>query len=278
MMLAMHGNNKADIAGQPLAPSRLMCIATHHKAGTIWIKRVIRSLSRAIDVPWIGIWSDRQMAKVPGSGRAFLCNWAGMFPDDLWTSTETAFLHVIRDPRDVLLSGCAYHQTAGRKGEQFLHVARVDLEGRTYQQHLNGLSGHKDKLLFEMQNKHEETLSQMRDWPYGDPRCVELRYEDLMVDTDCIAMRRAFGALGLQGAEIDTGVQAFWDNSLFGGLADRQDRKGRLKDHISSGGRLRRWQSEMPRSVGRVYAERYGDDLIALGYEHDNSWVDRLVA
>lgn len=274
----MQGNSQADTGGLSLAPSRLMCVATHHKAGTIWIKRVIKSLSKAIGVPWIGIWSDRQMRKVPKTGRAFLCNWAGMFPDDLWTSTETAFLHVIRDPRDVLLSGCSYHQTAGLKGEQFLHIAREDLNGRTYQQHLNDLSDHKEKLLFEMRNKHAQTLMEMRAWPYGDPRCIELRYEDLMVDTQCNAMRRAFGALGLQGGEIDSGVQAFWENSLFGGLADRQDHKGRLKDHVRSGGRLRRWQSEMPRSVGQTYADRFGDDLIALGYEQDKSWVDQLVA
>ncbi len=271
-----HSTNKAGV-GAP-APARLMCIATHHKGGTIWIKRTIMALSRAISVPWIGIWSANNLDRVPGNGRAFLCNWAGSFPPALWSSPETAFLHVIRDPRDILLSGCAYHQTAGVKGERFLHVARDDLDGRTYQEHLNALDSTTDKLLFEMANKHAETIREMRAWPYDDRRSIDLRYEDLMSDTNCSAIRQALATLGLQSDEVDRGVQAFWDNSLFGGLADASARKGRLKTHVASGGQLRRWERELPRSVGRAYADRYGDDLIALGYEHNNTWVDQLAA
>jgi len=275
-MVTVQDNNVVGAETLFSAQPRLMCIATHHKAGTIWIKRVIRALSKEIGVPWVGIWSDRQLGKVPGTGRAFLCNWAGSFPAELWSSAETAFLHVIRDPRDVLLSGCSYHLTGPVKGEQFLHVPREDLDGRSYQQHLNALQDRNDQLLFEMNNKHAETLSEMRAWPYGDPRSCELRYEDLMADTECIAMRRAFAALGLQGEEIETGARAFWDNSLFGGLSDRNARKGRLKDHVRSGGKLRRWEKELPRPVGRAYADRFGEDRIALGYEQDTAWVDRL--
>ena len=246
-----------------------MCIATHHKAGTVWIKSVIRSLSKAIGVPWIGIWSDRQMGKVPASGRAFLCNWDGVFPQPLWGSTETAFLHVIRDPRDVLLSGCRYHHTAGPKGERFLHTPREDLGGLTYQEHLSGLATEDEKLLFEMENKHAETLGQMRGWPWGDARCTELRYEDLMQDEESSLFSRALEHLGLNPDEVQTGARAFWDNSLFGGL--QTPRAG----HVASGA-IRRWATELPRGIGEIYAERFGQDLIALGYENDNSWVNRL--
>lgn len=277
-MASVHMDNQIDAGGLTVNPARLMCVATHHKGGTIWIKRVIMALSKALGLPWIGIWSPRQLSDVPAKGRAFLCNWAGTFPDDLWNSRETAFLHVIRDPRDILLSGCAYHHTAPEKGEKFLHTPREDLGGATYQAHLSRLSDPEDKLLFEMRNKHAQTVKEMRAWPYGDPRCAELRYEDLMADTDCIAIRDAFGALGLRGTEVDAGVRAFWDNSLFGGLAQAKDRKGRLKTHVRSNGQLRRWQRELPRRVGRAYADEFGDDLIALGYERDRSWVDRLGA
>lgn len=264
--------------GNPSGLPRLMCVVTHHKAGTIWIKRVIKSLAQSMGVPWIGIWSERRLSKIPKMGRAFLCNWDGALPAALWASVETAFLHVIRDPRDVLLSGCAYHQTAPPEGEKFLHCPRADLDGQTYQQHLNSLPDRNQKLLFEMSNKHAETLSQMRAWPFGDPRSCELRYEDLMADTKCVHIRRAFGTLGLRGKDLDLGVQAFWNNSLFGGLAGRTTQTGRLRGHIQSGGRLRRWEQELPRSVGQAYAERFGDDLIALGYEKDTSWVGRLAA
>lgn len=255
-----------------------MCIATHHKGGTVWIRRVVRQLSHAIGVPWVGIWSERQLDKVPARGRAFLCNWHGRFPAALWDDPDTAYLHVIRDPRDVLLSGCAYHLTAAPEGERFLHQPRADLEGKTYQQHLKALGDPAARLLFEMENKHAETLAEMRAWPWGDPRCAELRYEDLMQDNDGTLFGRALERLGLAGGELQAGVRAFWDNSLFGGLGNGRARAGRLAGHIASAGRLARWKSELPRAVGRAYADRFGDDLIALGYARDHRWVQALPA
>jgi hypothetical protein len=251
--------------------ARLMCIATHHKGGTIWIKRSVMALSRAIGVKWHGIWSDKQMDRVPDSGRAFLCNWNGYFPKPLWDSDETAFLHVIRDPRDILLSGCAYHQHAGPKGEAFLHRKRKDLAGLTYQQHLNALETRQEKLLFEMENKHAETVAQMRAWPWGDPRIAELRYEDLIEDHACAGYAAALTGLGLAPGEVEQGRQAFWDNSLFGGASPATARPG----HVASGA-ARRWERELPRRVGEFYAESFGADLIALGYETDFDWVARL--
>lgn len=256
--------------------ARLMCIATHHKAGTVWIKRVVRQLARSLGLPWVGIWSERQLDRVPARGRAFLCNWHGRFPSAIWAREDVAFLHVVRDPRDVLLSGCAYHLKAGEKGERFLHVPRADLGGRSYQQHLNALEDPQARLLFEMENKHAETVAEMRAWPWGDPRVAELRYEDLMQDRDGSRFERALALLGLDAAERRAGRAAFWDNSLFGGLQDKTARDGRLEDHIASAGRLARWKTELPRAVGRVYAERFGADLIALGYAKDMNWVDDL--
>ena len=78
--------------------ARLMGIVTHHKGGTVWIKRVIRALSAEIGVPWTGIWSDKRKDHIPAEGRAFLCNWSGWLPQSLWQSGEFAALHVVRDP------------------------------------------------------------------------------------------------------------------------------------------------------------------------------------
>ncbi len=258
--------------------ARLMGIVTHHKGGTVWIKRVIRALSTEIGVPWTGIWSDKRKDHIPSQGRAFLCNWSGWLPKSLWQSGEFASLHVVRDPRDILLSGCAYHQTAGPKGERFLHEPRADLAGRTYQEHLLALRDPNEQLMFEMENKHAVTMAEMRAWPWGNAHNVELRYEDLMQDRDGLRFGDALTRLGLAPNEVLAGIRAFIDNSLFGGLARQEDRQGRLATHIRSGGKLQRWRDELPAEVGRAYARRFGGDLIALGYETDDSWVDTLLA
>lgn len=260
------------------AQKRLICVATHHKTGTIWIKRVVMAMSDRLGIPWHGIWGRKQLDKVPETERAFLCNWSGRFPKELWDRDDTVFLHVIRDPRDVLLSGCVYHHTAPVEGEEFLHKPRKDLGGITYQTHLNSLTCQADKLLFEMENKHATTVKEMRNWDYTRPGNTELRYEDLIADDRCVLFGNALMKVGFAPDEVDIGTEIFWQNSLFGGLKKAKARKGRLSEHILSDGRLARWQTEMPRAVGEVYAARYQDDLVALGYEKDASWVETLRA
>ncbi len=257
---------------------RLMCVSAHHKSGTVWIKRVLREVRKKRGIPLIGIWADRHLPRVPEEGRAFLVNWAGYFPKEIWARSDVGFLHLIRDPRDILLSGCAYHQKASEKGEKFLHQPRKDLNGKTYQEHLKSLPTQHDKLVFEMMHKHAQTVSEMRDWPWDDPRVAELRYEELMQDRSCRMARASFAKVGLADEDLDTAVEAFYDNSVFGGLSDPKARKGRLNKHITSNGMTNRWRQELPRSVGALYAKHFGDDLIALGYETDISWVDGLEA
>ncbi len=226
---------------------RLMCLATHHKGGTVWMKQIVMALSKAWGIPWIGIWSERQLSKVPDTGRAFLVNWHGTFPKELWDNPECGFLHVVRDPRDILLSGCQYHQTAGPKGEGFLHTPRTDLGGRTYQEHLNALETFEEKLLFEMHNKHAETLAEMDAWPYDHPRQVTVRYEDLMQDMDGDLFADAIQIWGLSEEETQSAVETFWSKSLFGGQARSLARTG----HVQSG-KIERWRSELPNSVLQV--------------------------
>ena len=257
---------------------RLMCFATHHKSGTVWMRRTIQAMSHAFGMDWLGIWRDEAMSKVPEEGRAFLVNWAGYFPPELRERDDVAFVHIIRDPRDILLSGCVYHHFAGREGEKWLHLPRTDLGGKTYQQHLNAIEGDEAKLMFEMQGKHAETVAEMRAWPWGDPRIFELTYEDLMQDTDCTLFGAAMAHLGFEGDELETAKRLFWEQSLFGGMANIDDRPRHLMGHVASEGALRRWETELPPAVAQVYAERHGADLAALGYEQDNGWLARLRA
>lgn len=251
---------------------RLMCLATHHKGGTIWMKHVVKSLALAWDMPWIGIWSERQIAAVPNEGAAFLVNWNGYFPDAIWDQEDAAFFHVIRDPRDVLLSGCQYHHYAGVKGERFLHQPLPEYDGMTYQEKLNTIASYDEKLLFEMAGKHAQTVSEMRAWPTDHPNQITVHYEDLIQDTDAKHFKNALNVWKLDALRTAEAGAAFVDNSLFGGAAEKN---ARVAQHVQSTS-TSRWMREMPRSVGAQYAKDFGDDLIALGYEKDTSWVDTL--
>lgn len=253
------------------ADTRLMCLATHHKGGTVWMKQVVKGLSALWNVPWIGIWNDRRVKQIPDDGPAFLVNWHGHFPQSLWDRDDARFLHIIRDPRDVLLSGCAYHQHAGPEGEAFLHTPRADLGGLTYQQALVAIVDPTEKLLFEMREKHAQTVAEMRAWPYEDPRSMTIRYEDLMQDVDGQVFRRAMAHWGMDPELQDAANTVFWNNSLFGGLSEAGARAG----HVQSG-QIGRWGRELPETVAQTYVHEFGDDLISLGYETSHDWIHQV--
>ena len=96
-------------------PRHLMGMVTHHKCGTIWMKRILRDMSAKWDIPMVGMWSKFALNRLPKTGSAFVVNWSGWFPEDLWQMREFRSVHLIRDPRDVLLSGCQYHHFAPKE-------------------------------------------------------------------------------------------------------------------------------------------------------------------
>jgi len=256
------------------APPRILCVGTHHKTGTVWMRRVWRLIGEALDIPFVPVHNPAKWQKIPDTGRAIVVNWAGAFAPDLFDMPEARFLHIIRDPRDVLLSGARYHETSPGRQERFLHGARADLDGRSYQEHLQALSTAEAKLEFEMQNMHLKTLKEMLAWPYGHPRAMDLRYEDLIADHNCAIFIDVLRFFGFDQAEIEIARQIYYDNSLFGGLATDSG-TGRTATHVSSG-KARQWPSTLPPESAERYLDRHGDDLITLGYESDHGWLSRL--
>ncbi|PWJ22094.1 sulfotransferase domain-containing protein [Jannaschia seohaensis] len=259
-----------------IAP-RIFCVGTHHKTGTLWMRAVFRRLATRLGVEKRVVFPSTRK-RIPPRERIFLFSWSSTFPDDLLARPDARILHVIRDPRDVLLSGMRYHRHAPVKGEQFLHVPRDDLAGRTYQEHLNALPDDLARLRFEMDEKHALTLSEMLAWDYTAPNRVETRYEDLIADVDCTLFRDRLRNLGLTEPEVAMGVEIFWKNALFGGLARPEDRIERVAKHVASG-RAGQWRTRLPRPIAEAYAERYGEALVTLGYaEHPTRWLSDLRA
>ncbi|KUP94377.1 sulfotransferase [Tritonibacter horizontis] len=256
------------------APPRILCIGTHHKTGTVWMRRVWRLIGAALDIPFVPVHNPAKWTKIPPTGRVIVVNWAAAFAPELFDQPDARFVHIIRDPRDVLLSGARYHETSPGRQERFLHGARDDLAGKSYQEHLQALDSAEAKLAFEMQNMHQKTLTEMLAWPYGHPRALDLRYEDLIADTDCNQFVAALQFFGFDQAEIATARQIYHDNSLFGGLRTDSG-TGRTATHVNSGA-ARQWPEALPAATAALYLERHGADLITLGYETDKKWLSRV--
>lgn len=267
------GTTRPRHAAKKMTPGRLICVGTHHKTGTIWMRKVFRAISNEMGIPFMQMYRSKRMADIPQSGPCIIVNWSSSFPKELKEHPEARFIHIIRDPRDVLLSGLRYHRVAGLGNEKFLREKRKEWGGKNYQDHLNSLPSEHDQMLFEMGEKHDKTLQEMLAWDYKHPHSFELAYEDLIEDTDCAIFRKTLEKIGAPGLDIDKAVQIYWNLSLFGGLAKKEDRSERQNLHVSSG-KPAQWVEKLPRDIAEIYVERYGADLKTLKYEKSLKWVD----
>jgi hypothetical protein len=171
-------------------------------------------------------------------------------------------LHLIRDPRDVILSGVSYH---AHSDESWLHQPQPQFGGRSYQQQLNSLD-EIGRFRMELERSAATSIDEMRTWNYQDDRFFELKYEGLFEDEDDKLARAALTFLSFDERDMVSALGAFHDHSLRGKLIPADHR------HIRSG-RPRQWRDQYRRIHGEMFLDQLGDCLLELGYERDHSWV-----
>lgn len=240
-------------------------VATHHKTGSVWMRTVFKSIATETGVPFINLSKKRVLdaERLPESAILFSdhsdfsgCAWILDHP-------RSRIMHVIRDPRDVIISAMHYHRKAK---EAWLHLPRKGLGGMTYQQKLNRLPDDRARYLFEMERTSRRVIRDMQKWDYGRPNSLECRYEDMIADVGMELVSEILLHLGFEAGELEACRQIFWKNSLFGEL------RGSQSVHIRSGA-LRQWPEMFDASLAAAFLEQFPDALVQLGYEPDNSWT-----
>ena len=158
-------------------------VATHHKTGTVWMSTVFKAIANDIDAEYVDFWSrDGQVAdalKAP----FILFNYHSDFRghSDILSREDVRILHLIRDPRDVLISAMHYHK---KSNETWLHEPVPGYDDVTYQRRLNALATRFEQYVFEMEHSTAGTLRGVMGWQYGRANCFEARYEALRQDSD----------------------------------------------------------------------------------------------
>ncbi len=220
---------------QRLRAPRFLCVGTHHKTGTVWMRRTFRKYTDANGIPVIRMSPKTNSEDVlPEKGPALCVNWDARFPKEFFDDTRARFFHVIRDPRDVLISGHRYHLRPKHSHENWLHRPNPEFGGLSYHQKLVEQPNRVSQMIFEMDGKHARTLQDMLSWPYGHQHVVDLRYEDLIEDQDCMRFRAAIARMGVDGIDVDGLVDSYWNNSLFGGFSDRSNRTNNVRSPSAS--------------------------------------------
>src|SRR6516225_7618874 len=188
---------------------RSVVVATHHKTGTVWMDGVFKAIASDFGVPYINFRLQRGRLDGVLKTPFVLFNFNSDFRDhwDILGRDDVCILHLIRDPRDVLISAMHYHR---KSVEGWLHAPVPGYDKVTYQRTLKSLPTKLDQYLFEMENSTASTLRDMVRWQYDLPNCFEARYEDLRQDESLAYWRAISEFLGFDEREQQVSARRFW--------------------------------------------------------------------
>ncbi|HEX4160548.1 MAG TPA: sulfotransferase domain-containing protein [Rhizomicrobium sp.] len=248
--------------------NRRALVATHHKTGTTWMIATFREISRRLDIPYLNAVSKPKAEIRKTTTPLILFHGHGFKGHSkLLADTEVRIFHLIRDPRDVVISGMRFHRVAR---ETWLHNPKNKFDGLSYQAKLNSLPTDRERYLFEM--KHVRSIGHMMNWDYGLPNCFTCKYEDLICDTDTEMFAKIASHLGFSDGEVDICRECFWRHHIFGGMSEE---KLNRKRHVRAGD-ARQWPAIFDREMGEEFMRCHGEALVRLGYEVDDSWIGSL--
>lgn len=231
----------------------LLFHASHHKAGTHWLLRILHGIATRY-----GLRLAHAGATDPARDPA-----PDVLIDDT-SRTDPDWLppfrgsHMIRDPRDMVVSGYFYHRWTH---EAWVHVPEARYDGLTFQQYLNAVDT--EAGLLEEIERCTYTFDLMRAWRYDDPRFFEIRYEELMHEGEAL-FRRLFHHYGFAEEAVEVALEVARQNSF-------ERSAGRHPGQAQDGSILRsglpgQWREHFTPRVAARFHERHGDLLTRLGY------------
>lgn len=238
-------------ASDPPADFPLLFVATHHKVMTTYFTSVLRLLGFGLRLPYQWVHTEQPAPK----SRLVLSIHSKL---DLPRLAPYRGVHVIRDPRDMIVSGYHYHKWTH---ETWAH--RPDENGQTYQGKLNAASKH-DGLFMEIDHFIFFYRDTLMNWDMDDPDIMEVSFESLMGPERHRIYRDIFTHLGLEGGNLELAVdlmRMFEAKSRTGGKIG----KTKQKSHLRSG-RSGQWKDELePDHIAYIERE-LGPVLRKFGY------------
>jgi hypothetical protein len=231
----------------------------HHRAGSTWFQNIMRAVTARFGMRFQAHESGEQ------DPRAEMIVMGHPQPE--MTLEEGVFRgsHMIRDPRDVIVSAYHYHLWSD---EPWLHEARPDLGGMTYQEYWRSLD--RDAAITEyIRAAPWATTGEMVKWNYDRSEFLELRYEDVIGD-EAAAFTRLFTHYGFSERAVEVAV-ATARRFTFERVGGRKLGETREGQHLRSG-RPGAWRDVLTPHHKELFKEVAGDILIKLGYETNVTW------
>lgn len=274
-VIAGGGRGRLQVVADPAGPGARIAgpvrvHAGYHKCLTEYCKKVYRTACRP-PVRWRGSFRHffHRIDMFYGDCSRHTVSSVSGQAIDLDRFDDIRVVRMVRDPRDMLVSGYFYHKRSAEHWCDLVDPTDVDwmmvngavptslpanqslagyLEGATVE----------EGLLAEIDFRRHHYAS-MLEWPEQDPRIRLFRYEDIVGD-EIRAFGEIFDFLGVSGA-------ARWLGLFVAGRQRASRQAGRLS-HIrnpDSG----QWRRHFTERVAATFNERYGAVLDRYGYHRN---------
>jgi hypothetical protein len=227
-------------------------IGSFHKSGSVLMADIWTRAAERLDLK---LWPMHDQSVREPDHWDVCFHWQSDFGDAPAGVKHKGIL-VIRDPRDVIISGAHYHCKAA---ESWLHTPDERLGGMTYQQKINSLPSTEDRLLFELEHAGGETVQEMLAAIKKYPSFRIVKFENLITDYDLMEFHKLFSFLGFRGADIPALLSIAFENSIFSGNVPKSG-------HVRSG-RPGQWKTDFSPRVLAAFEAAFGDAPRRLGYE-----------
>ncbi len=237
--------------------SHLIVHCCHHRVGTVWFGRILRNLAKELG------WKFQ------------VCEQDDLEPDtdifmqsrskvDLRCLPDYNGSHIIRDPRDIIVSAYFYHLWCD---EIRYNVKRPDYGDRSHQEVLNSLPRDKG-ISIEIMGCHN-AIAIMADWDYLNPNFIEIRFEDVIQDQQGV-FREIFLQYGLTERQIKLGLSIV-DRFTFEKITGRNRGQENNKHHFRKGV-PGDWKNHFTVEHRQLFKQQYPGLLQKLGYEKNDNW------
>jgi len=243
------------------SPAIIHCC--YHKVGTLWFGRILRDISAEFGLSFKIGYNYQKIRKFElySDADIFLDLGSHVKLDQLPNYIGS---HMIRDPRDIIISGYFYHLWTR---ESWANFPMVEYGGMSYKEYLNSLS--QDEGLLEEIKRVWYWIPHMVNWDYNNPRIFEIKYEDIISNEETI-FRQMFEHYGFKKRAVDR-CCLIAEKYSFNNFKIGKTVQTRSSNHLRSG-KAGDWKYIFNEQHKKLFKKMYPGAVVALGYEKNDNW------
>ena len=239
-------------------PERLIVHCCHHRVATVWFGRLLRRI--AAEFGWK--FQSCGQAELEHDTDIFMQHSSKVAPSELRAYRGS---HMIRDPRDIMVSGYFYHLWCT---EVRYTSPRSEFDGKSYQEMLRSVSQERGLAMEIEWSKNR--IRRIVDWHYDNPEFLELRFEDFIRD-ERASVTAACKHYGLRDDHIQTIVDIVEKDFSFEAITGRRKGQEDRESHFRKG-QAGDWILYFSDAHKQLFKRIYPGVLTQLEYELDDKW------